>query len=135
MGPPDIVDGGFADALALRHGPATPVRHPRGFGLQGRLHDSGDLVDLKGGFSSPARSDAPQTVQPLVTKALSPQNHGVSIHRKPMRNGDVGLARGGGQDDTAMQSRLLWSAVRRGPLLEFVPLRFGKLTRLSHAPG
>jgi hypothetical protein len=25
--------------------------------------------------------------------------------------------------------------VRRGPLLEFPPLHFRKLTRLSHAPG
>jgi hypothetical protein len=33
------------DALALCHGPATPVRHARRFGLQGRIHDCGDLVD------------------------------------------------------------------------------------------
>ena len=28
VGAPDIVDGGLAYTLALRHGPATPVRHP-----------------------------------------------------------------------------------------------------------
>jgi len=57
MGAPDIVDRGLADALALRHGAATPVRHPRRFGLQGSIHDGGDLIDSMQGFSSPARSN------------------------------------------------------------------------------
>ena len=135
VGAPDIVDGGLADALALRHRPATPMCHPRRFGLQGRIHDSGDLVDLVCRLSSAPRSDVPQTVQSLVTEALSPQNHCVSIHRKPLRNGDIGLARSGGQNDPAAQTHLLRSAVRRSPLLEFLPLHFGKLTRLTHTPG
>ena len=135
VGAPDIVDGGLADALALRHGPATPVRHPRGFGLQGRLHNRGDLVDGIDRLSSPARSDVPQTVQPLVTKALSPQNHRVSIHRKPLGNRDIGLTRSGGQYDAAAQRHLLWSAVGGSPLLKFLPLPFGRLTRFPHAPG
>ena len=118
VGAPDIVDRGLTDALALRHGPATPVRHPRRFGLQGRIHDGGNLIDSICGLSSPAGSDVPQTVQALVTKALSPQNHRVSVHRKPLRNRDIGLAGSGGQNDTATQSHLLWSAVRRDPLLE-----------------
>src|ERR1700692_2984022 len=111
------------------------MRYPRRFGLQGRLHDGGDLVDWIGGFSSPARSDIPQTVQPLVTKALSPKNDRISIHRKPLRNGNIGVTRNGGQNDTATQSHLLWSAMGRDPLLEFLPLHFGKLTRPPHAPG
>src|ERR1039457_3965168 len=135
MGAPDIVDSGLADTLALRHGPATPVRHPRRFGLQGRIHDSGDLIDFIRGLSSPARSDVPQTVQPLVTKALAPQNHGVAVHGKPLRNCDIGLASDSAQNDTTAQSHLLWSTVRHGPLLDLLPLNFGKLTRLAHAQG
>ena len=77
---PDIVDRGLADALTLRHSPATPMRHPRRFGLQGRVHDIGDLLDLIGGLSSAPRSDVPQTIQTLVTEAFSPRNHSVSIH-------------------------------------------------------
>src|ERR1017187_7888130 len=134
VSPPDIVDGGLANALALRHSPATPMRHPRRFGLQGGLHDIGDLVDLIRGLSSAPRSDIPQTLQALVTEAPSPQNHGVSIHRKALRNCDVGLARSGGQNDTATQRHLLWSAVRRSPLLQLLLLHFGNLTRLPHAP-
>src|SRR5260370_13269676 len=94
-------------ALALRHGSATPVRHPRRFGLQGRIHDRGDLVDLIGGLSSPAGSHAPQTIQPLLTKALAPQNHRVAVHRKPLRNSDIRLTRSGDQNDPAAQSHLL----------------------------
>ena len=109
------------------------MRHSRRLGLQSRIHDTGDLIDLICGFSSAPRSDVPQTVQTLVTKAFSPKNYGVSIHRKPLRNCDIGLARSGGQNNTATQSYLLWSAVRRGPLLEFLPFCFGKLTRLPHA--
>jgi len=111
------------------------MRHPRRFGLQGGIYDTGDLVDLIRGLSSAPWSDVPQTVQALGAKALSPENHRVSIHLKPLRNCDIGLARSGGQNNTATQSYLLWGAVRRGPLLEFLPLRFGKLTRLPHAPG
>src|SRR5438445_6603810 len=113
VGAPNIVDRGLADALALCHGPATPVRHPRRFGLQGRIHDSGDLVDRIRRLSSPAGSDVPQTVQSLVTKALAPQNHRVSVHRQLLRNADIGLTGSGGQNDTTTQSHLLGSAVRR----------------------
>ena len=135
MGTPDIVDGRLADTLALRHGPATPVRHPRRFGLQSRIHDRGNLVDLIDGFSSSTGSDVPQPVESFVIKALSPQDHGISIHRKPLGNGDIGLARSGGQNDTATQSDLLGSAVRCNPLLEFLLLDFGKLASLPHTPA
>src|SRR5258708_20281788 len=104
MGASDIVDGGLANALALRHGPATPMRHPHRFGLQRRIHDIGDLIDLIRGFSSAPRSDVPKAVQTLVTKALSPQNHRVSIHRKPLRNCDIGLSRSGAYTDPAPPS-------------------------------
>src|SRR6266478_1521350 len=70
-------------------------------------------------------------VQTLVTKAFSPQNYGVSIHRKPLRNCDIGLARSGGQNNTPTQSHLLSSAVRRGPLLEFSPVLLRKADTTS----
>src|ERR1035438_5742410 len=50
VGAPDIADGGLTDPLVLCHGPATPVRHPRRFGLRGRIHDGGDLVYFIQGF-------------------------------------------------------------------------------------
>src|ERR1022692_3674213 len=56
---PDIVDRGLADALALCHGPATLVGHPRRFSLQSRVHDRGDLVYFIEGFSSAAWSNVP----------------------------------------------------------------------------
>src|SRR6202165_330334 len=46
---------------------ATPMRHPRRFGLQGRIHDAGDLIDLIRRLPSASRSDIPKTVQALVT--------------------------------------------------------------------
>src|SRR5262249_27462526 len=126
VGAPDIVDGGLADSLALRHSPATPMRHPRRFGLQGCIHDTGDLVDLIDGLSPAPWSDVPQTVQALISEALSPENHRVSIHREPFRNLDIGLSRGGCQNDAATQGHLLWSTVRRRPLFEFLLVHFGK---------
>src|ERR1700756_1008684 len=92
VGPPDVVDGGLADALALRQGPATPMRHPGWLGLQGCLHNTSDLVDGIRGLSAAPWSDVPQTVQSFVTEAPAPENHRVSIHRKPLRNRDVGLS-------------------------------------------
>ena len=110
------------------------MRHPRRFGLQGRIHDSGDLSDLVRRLSTASGSDVPQTVQPLIAEALSPQNHRVSIHRKPFRNGDIGLACSGGQNDSATQSDLLWGAVGCSPLLELLLFDFRKLTRIPHDP-
>jgi hypothetical protein len=43
VGAPDIVDSSLTDTLTFRHGPATPVRHPCGLGLQGRIDDRCDL--------------------------------------------------------------------------------------------
>src|SRR2546423_5043275 len=62
MGAPDIVDGGLAHALALRHSPATPRRHPCRFGLQGCLYHLGDLADRIRGLSSAPWSDVSKTV-------------------------------------------------------------------------
>src|SRR5713226_1764730 len=135
VGAPDIVDGGLANALALRHGPATPMRHPRGFGLQGRIHDTGDLIDGIQGLSSSAGSNVPQTVHSFVPKALPPQNHGIAVHRKPLGNGDIRFTGSGGRDDTAAQCHLLWRAVGCDPLLNLLLFYGGKLTWLAHAPG
>jgi len=111
------------------------MRHPYRFGLQGGIHDTGDLVDLIRGLSSATRSDVPQTVQALDTEALSPQNHCVSIYRKPLRNRDIGLAGSSSQNDAATQRHLLRGAVRRRPLLEFLLVQFGNLARRPHASG
>src|SRR6266536_6645720 len=133
MGAPDIVHRGLADPLTHSHSPATPVRHSCRFGLQGRLYDGGNLGDGIERLSSPPGSNVPQTVQSLVGKALAPQNHRIAVQRKLFRNGDIGLTRSGGQDDTAAQSHLLWSAVRSDPLLYLRLLHDGKLTGLTHA--
>ena len=107
------------------------MRHPRRFGLQGRIHDGGDLVDWILGFSSPAGSDVPQTVQPLVTKTLALENHRVAIHRKPLRYRDIGLTGSGSQNNSAAQSHLLGGAVRSDPNLDLLALHSGKLTCLA----
>ena len=69
---PDIVHRGLTDALALCHGSATPVRHPFWFGLQGGIHDSGDLIYSMDGLSPPPWRNIPQTVQPLLGESLPP---------------------------------------------------------------
>src|SRR5260370_11881651 len=135
MGAPDIVHRGLAEALSLRQGPATPMRHPRWFGLQGCVHDGGNLIDGIQGLSSSARSNVPQTVQSFVPKALAPQNHRIAVHRKLLGNGDIGFTCGGGQDDTAAPSYLLWRAVRSDPLLNFLLFYGGNPTILAHAPA
>src|SRR6516165_7729175 len=135
MGTPDIVDGRLADTLALCHGPTTPVRHPSGFGLQGCIYDSGDLVDLVSRLSSATGSHVPQTIEALVSKTLSPENHRISINRQPLRNSYIGIAGGGSQNDAATQSHLLWGAMRRRPLFELLAIQCGKLTRFPHAPA
>src|SRR5260370_4487648 len=135
MGAPDIVHRGLADALTLRQGPAIPMRHPRWFGLQGGVHDGGDLIAGIQGLSSSAGSNIPQTVQSFVPKALAPQNHGIAVHQKLLGNGDSGFTCGGGRGHTAAQSYLLWSAVRLDPLLNFLLFYGGKLACLAHASG
>jgi hypothetical protein len=121
--------------LALRHGAATPVCHSRRFGLQGRIHNCRDLVDFVFGLASPAGSDVPQPLKPLVTKALAPENYRVAVDRKPLRDRDIGFAGSGGQNDSAAQRHLLRSAVRCGPQLDLFPFDSGKLTCLAHVPA
>ena len=116
------------------HGPATPVRHPRRFGLQGRIHDGGDLIDVIERLSSPAGSNVPQTVQSFVPKTLTPQNHRIAVHRKLLGNGDIGFTGSGGQDDTAAQSHLLWRTVRCDPLLNLLLFYGRKLTCICPCP-
>jgi hypothetical protein len=81
------------------------------------------------------RSPGNSADQPVVTEAFSPQHRGVAIHRQRIGNGDIGLARSGGQNNTAAQSDLRGSAVRRNPLLQFLLFYPGSLTRLPHIPG
>jgi hypothetical protein len=67
----------FDQVTAIGSG-LTPVRHPRRFGLQGRIHDSGDLVHLIHGLSSPAGSDVPQTVYSPSPKRF---RHRITVFR------------------------------------------------------
>ena len=94
MGPPDIVDGRFADALTLGHRPAAPMRHSFGFGLQGCFHDGGNLVALVGGFPPASRRNLLQSIQPPFGKALAPQNDCLAIDGQLLGNGHVRLALG-----------------------------------------
>src|SRR5665213_756394 len=128
MRAPNAVDRGLADALIPGHGPATPVRHPRRFGLRGRLHDGGDLIDSIQGLSSPARSNIPKSVQPLLRKAPPPKNYGVPVHRKFLRNSDIGLPRCCRCHHPATQSHLLWRSMRRHPLRKLLLIRRRRLT-------
>jgi hypothetical protein len=41
---PDVADGRFAHCTVLSHQPATPVSHPLGLGLQGRVDHGLDLL-------------------------------------------------------------------------------------------
>jgi len=75
VGPPDVVDRRLANALALRHGPATPMRHPCRFGLQGSIHDANDLLDLILGLRArpgatshrPSRPPSPKRARHRIT--------------------------------------------------------------------
>src|ERR1700681_161505 len=128
VGAPDIVDGGLADALAPCHGPATPVGHPCWLSLQGSLHNSGDLIYSINGLSSPPRSNVPQTVQTLLTKALPPQNHRIAGDRELLRNRDIGPPGSGSKTDPTAQRHVLCSPMRPDPLLEFVLSHGRRLT-------
>ena len=59
MGLPDLVHGGLAEPLTPGHRPATPMCHSRRLGLQGRLDDGGDLVEVIGGLASASRRNLP----------------------------------------------------------------------------
>jgi len=134
MSAPDSVDCGLADALVLRHGPATPMCHPRWFGLQRRIHNGGDPVDSIHGLSSPPRSNIPKTVQPLFAKPLPPKNDRVPVHRKLLRNSDVGLPRRSARHNPAAQRHLLRSSMCRNPMLKLFPIHSRKLTWHAHGP-
>jgi len=132
---PDIIDRRFADPLTLCHGPATPVRHPCRFGLQGRIHNGRDLVDFINRLPSPTRSNIPQTVKAFGGETLPPQIHRVPAHRKLLGNRDVGLPRRGRHNDPAAQSHLLWRSMRRDPLPKLFPVYSRNLARFAHAQG
>jgi hypothetical protein len=89
------------------------VRHPRRFGLQGRIHNGGDFIYFIEGLSSPARSNVPQAVQPLLAKALPPQNHRIPVHRKLLGNRNIGLPGSGCQNDPTAQRHLVWRSMPR----------------------
>ena len=76
---------------------------------------------------SPARSNIPQTVQSLLGKALPPQNHSIAVHRKLIRDIDSRLTGRRGHHDPTAQSHMLWSSMRREPLLKLLLLHDRRL--------
>jgi len=59
VGLPDIVDCGLTHALTLGHRAATPMRHAFGFGLQGCIHNGGNLIGVVVRFAPASRSNLP----------------------------------------------------------------------------
>src|ERR1019366_8123612 len=129
VGLPDIVDGGLTHALTLGHRAATPMRHAFGFGLQGRIHNGGDLIDVVVRFASASGSNLPQSVRALFREAFAPQDNGLAVDGQLLSDGHIGLSVRGGQHNPAAQGDLLRSAMGRHPLLNLLPL--GK----RHAPA
>jgi hypothetical protein len=123
------------NALLLRKCSATPVSHSRRFGLQGRFHDRSDLIDFIERFSSAARSDIPQTIQPALDETFPPENNRVPVYRKPPGNGGIDLAFGGAENNSTAQSHLLRCAVGCDPLLNLLPVCRRKLKESSQDPG
>src|SRR5947209_19598337 len=121
---PDVVDGGFTDALAFRHQPATPMRHPLMLAAQRRIDDRLHLLRTIGGVAAASGSDLPQPIQAFLLESRSPQNDGVAIHRQLSRNGAVGLSGGRGQYDAASQGNLLRCSKSRNPLAQLVFANF-----------
>src|SRR5580658_10886465 len=104
---PDVADGRFAHCLVLSHQPATPMSHPLGLGLRGRVDHGLDLLSSEYWFATTTRSDLPQTRQALRSKTLTPQGDGVTIDVEPGSDAQVGTALRGSQHDPATQCHLL----------------------------
>ena len=98
------------------------MRHAIGFGLQGGIHNGGDLVDVVAWFASASWSNLPQSVQSLLAEALSPQNNGLAVNGQLLSDGHVGVSFCGGQHDPAAQGDLLRRTVGLHPLLNLLPL-------------
>jgi len=96
--------------------------------------NGGDPVDSIHGLSSPPRSNIPKTVQPLFAKPLPPKNDRVPVHRKLLRNSDVGLPRRSARHNPAAQRHLLRSSMCRNPMLKLFPIHSRKLTWHAHGP-
>jgi hypothetical protein len=124
MGAPDVVHRGLAYALLFRQGPATPMRHPRRFGLNSRIHDRRNLVDLVDRFPAPSRSNVPKAVQPQFAEPFPPKNYRVPVYRESSRDSGIALAVRSTEHDPASQRHLLRSSVRGNPFLDLLPLHW-----------
>ena len=116
MTPPDVADRGLAHPLGLRHLSATPMRHARRLGLQGRIHDGFNLLRPIGRLAPASRGDLPQALQAGPAKTGSPQGHRLAIGSPLPRNRTLRLAFGCRQHDAAAQHHLLRRSVRAQPL-------------------
>ena len=137
VAPPDLADGRLAEALALGHQPATPMRHPLGLGLQRRVDHGLHFLGSVGGLTTASRRDLPRTPQPLLGKTLSPQLDAMAIHLESGGNGQIGTALGGSQNHPAAECDLLRSSVGGQPLLKLFLLIAGKsqsTSRIRHDP-
>ena len=114
--PPDVADGGLAHPLGLRQQSATPRGHPRGLGLQGRLHDGFNLLRPISRLAPASRGYLPPALQAALPQTGSPQGHGLAIGSHWPGGRVLRLAFGCRQDDAAPERDLLGCSGRAQPL-------------------
>src|SRR5208283_3775870 len=115
---PQSVDGAGTDLLRLGHEPATPVGHPFGFGLQGRVNDGVTLGLVILRLDPASRSNFPNLVDAPLPHAVAPEFDRMPVNSKSVRDGPILLTGHRSQNNLAAQSNLLGSSVSRHPLLQ-----------------
>src|ERR1700687_487445 len=126
---PDIVDGGLAHPLGLGEQPTTPLGHASRLAAQRRRHDRRDLAPPVAWLAAPARGHFPQTVQPLLRKALAPQRDRLAIDLTSSGNGIVGLPFSRRKHYPTPQGNLLWGTEGRHPLPQLLFICLFELQR------
>ena len=95
---PDVADRGLADPLLSAIVRQLQCVIPAG---------SVCKVDFIDGLSSPARSNILQTIQTFLAETLPPQINRMAVHRKLLRNCNIGFPSSGCHHDPAPQRHLL----------------------------
>ena len=116
---PNPVDRGFANALCLTHGPATPMRGAFGAGLQGGVDDGFNLLSVIHWLAPASLGHLPQTIGACFAEPLPPQGDGLVVDFQVCGDDLVLLALCGCEHNPAALRHLLRRTMGGDPASQF----------------
>ena len=106
---PDAMDGTFAEALSLGHGPETPVCAPSRLGLKSRLHNLHNAYLAVTWFAPTSGRDLPHGTNSLLGDALAPKRYSAALHLQVPGDFEIRFSTAGLQSNPSPEHNLLRS--------------------------